>query len=250
MEQTETRHVAFEMRDVSSDGLNFEGYAAVFNDWAEIEGRNGKWLERFSPGSFDKTLGERTPAFLFNHGLHPMIGDMPLGVFTSIKPEKRGLFVQARMSDNWLTQPVRDAIRDGAITGMSVRMQVPHDKEKWDRSEVRTGGLPRRSILECKCFDAGPVVMPAYAKTTASLRSRELLDSFADPQVRAELARLLLATSEDGVDPDAADRAAQALDGEAGTPALPVDEPTGGHSPRPRSQRVAIATLVLEGLPK
>lgn len=239
----ETRHVAFELRsEVESDGLTFEGYAAVFNDWTQIEGRNGSWMERILPGSFDKTLSERTPPLLFEHGLHPMIGNMPLGSFTKITPEKRGLFVQARLSDNWMTQPVRDAIRDGAITGMSVRMIVPKDKQTWDHSEVRNGGIPRRSIKELMALDLGPVVFPAYLNTTASIRSRELLTGLEDPEIRAELARLLLATSEDRA-------AVPALDDEAGEQsAPPSDEPPAWHSPQTPSQRRAAAWLVLEGL--
>jgi len=130
------RHVEFRA-DPSEDGLTLEGYAAVFNEYTEIDSWEGSFRERIAPGAFKKTLSERTPILQFDHGTHPLIGSLPLGVFTSIKEDDHGLRVKARLSDNWLVEPIRDAIRDGAITGMSFRFRVIRDQwtkgrgQKW-----------------------------------------------------------------------------------------------------------------------
>jgi hypothetical protein len=208
----------------SGDGLTLEGYAAVFNEWTDIDSWEGTFRERISPGAFKKTLSERTPILQFDHGTHPLIGSLPLGVFTSIKEDSHGLRVKARLSDNWLVQPVRDAIRDGAITGMSFRFRVINDNWRKSRDNVA-----ERTISEVALYEAGPVVFPAYEQTTVGVRSREILTALTDPEIRTELARgLIIGTG----DEPAAEIALN-------------DEPQ-LHSTRTQAQRRAIALLTLK----
>lgn len=169
----------------SGDGLTFEGYAAVFGEETVVNSWEGEFRERMMPGSFKKTLSERMPVILFDHGKHPLIGQMPIGVPQEAREDSRGLYVRARLSDNWLIGPVRDAIRDGAVTGMSMRMNVV--KDRWSRGMDR---LPSRAIHEVAIKEMGPVVFPQYLTTAASVRSRETLAALEDPEIRSELARL------------------------------------------------------------
>ena len=172
----ETRERDFEFtltrsRDENGDGQTFEGYIAVFNSTARIEERDGsEFDEVIVPGAFKKSIAERTPFFMFCHGKHPLIGQMPLGTITELREDARGLFIRARLTDNWLIQPVRDAIRDGAVTGCSARMEVTRDV--WSgRASVRCRRGELRTIKEVRLVECGPVVAPAYEDTTASVRS-------------------------------------------------------------------------------
>ncbi len=152
--------------DTADDGLTFEGYAAVFNSTAHIEERDGsEFDEVISPGAFRRTIGRGTPLFMFNHGKHPLIGEMPLGRITEIREDARGLYVKGRLTDNWLIHPVRDAIANGAVSGMSVRMQVV--KDQWSGQPTQQ----LRTIREAKLYELGPVVAPAYDDTVAMVRS-------------------------------------------------------------------------------
>jgi len=169
---TFTRAVAFEL-DPKSDGNTFEGYAAIWDSQAHIKDWAGEYDEKFARNAFDRTLKETTPQFLFDHGTHPLIGRMPLGVFQRLQPDSMGLYVQARMSDNWLIQPVRDAIRDRAITGMSVNFSVPQGGVVWGANKRS------RTVVDANLKELGPVVFPAYALTTASVRSA--LDKLSGP---------------------------------------------------------------------
>lgn len=179
-----TRSVEFRASG-SGDGLTLDGYAAVFNAETRISGYEGDFIERIAPGAFKRSLGQRTPVLQFDHGQHPLIGSLPIGVFRSIAEDEHGLKVRARLSDNWLVQPVRDAIRDGGITGMSFRFRVIRDA--W----TRRGGDQVRTIQEVELFEAGPVVHPAYEQTTVGVRSRQALTALEDPEVRSEIARIL-----------------------------------------------------------
>lgn len=171
----------------SDDGMTLDGYGAVFNEWTNIEDPVGVYRERIAPGAFKRTLGMRTPILQFDHGSHPLIGSIPLGRITSISEDAHGLRVKARLSDNWLVQPVRDAIRDGGITGMSFRFRIID--ESWERS--RADGMEERTIREVELYEVGPVVFPAYEQTSVGVRSRQALDALQDPEVRSEIARIL-----------------------------------------------------------
>lgn len=173
--------------EASADGLTLDGYAAVFNDWTNINDRQGSFQERIAPGAFARSLGRNTPVLQFDHGTHPLIGSIPLGKITSIVEDAHGLRVRARMSDNWLIEPVRDAIRDGAVSGMSFRFSIPEGGESW----TRTDGVDYRTITAAQLFEVGPVVFPAYATTSVGVRSRQTALALNDPEVRREVAALL-----------------------------------------------------------
>lgn len=164
----------------ADDGQTLEGYAAVYDTWARIKDWAGEYEESFAPTAFTRSLREKTPALLFEHGMHPLIGKMPLGVFDQIQPDSKGLYVRARLSDNWLIQPVRDAVRDQAITGMSVRFQTGKGGDVWQQQ----GGSVRRRVTDATLVELGPTLSPAYQATTASVRS--ILDQLPDLTGRSD----------------------------------------------------------------
>lgn len=167
-----TRSIPFELEraDDTGDGLDLSGYAAVFDTPTTIDSWEGTFDEQIARGAFRKTLRERTPTLMFDHGQHPVIGPMPLGVITSAREDTYGLRIEARLTDNWLIQPVRDAIADRAITGMSFRFRVV--KDDW-AEPAKKNGLRLRTIREAVVYELGPVVNPAYSTTTAFVRSLE-----------------------------------------------------------------------------
>lgn len=177
----EVRYCEFRAAD-DPDGRTLEGYAAVFNAWTDIRDNAGTYREQIAPGAFKRSLGQRTPVLQFDHGQHPLIGSLPLGSVSVLREDRNGLFVRAKLSDNWLIEPVRDAIRDGGITGMSFRFKVIADEWGTDeRGETRT-------IKEVELLELGPVVFPAYQQTSVAVRS---LVGALDDDTRAELAREL-----------------------------------------------------------
>lgn len=184
-----TRSYAFDTR-ADSDGLTLEGYAAVFGSPTEINDWDGRYTETIHHGAFRRSLSKRTPVLQFDHGQHPLVGSIPLGSIEELNEDDHGLFVRARLHDNWLVEPVRDAIRSGAVGGMSFRFQVRKDEWSKDRSE--------RQIREVELYELGPVVFPAYADTTVGVRSQQLATLLTDPEVRADLARILIAGTPQG----------------------------------------------------
>ena len=219
-----------ETRD--GDGLTLEGYAAVFNSPTEINSWEGKFTEIIAPGAFKRTIGQRTPVMQFDHGHHPLIGGLPIGVIRSLSEDARGLKVRARLSDNWLIHPIRDAIRDKAITGMSFRFTVRDDD--WD-DDVRT-------IKEVELHEVGPVVFPAYSQTSVGVRSAsdpisQLVNLIrSDESLREPLAAALtFGTSEEPAAGTSEDRATS----EEETDSPPVEAPVADVSDAPEDPRKA-----------
>lgn len=222
-----TRQLHFDVAP-NDDGLTLDGYGAVFNEWTTIADQFGEFRERIAPGAFKRTLGMRMPVLQFDHGAHPLIGSIPLGRITSISEDDHGLRVKARLSDNWLVQPVRDAIRDGAISGMSFRFRIVD--ETWGRAN---DGMEERTIREVELYEVGPVVFPAYEQTSVGVRTRQALSALSDQNVRDEIANIL-ATGVDitSVTDEPTD--------DSGDHSSGTEAPTAGHaSTRTKTQRIA-----------
>lgn len=165
---TAERSATFALVDANSDSRTLTGYAAIFDHPTMIRDEWGEFEEVISRGAFRRSLEERTPVLMFEHGRHPLIGGMPLGRIVTLREDAKGLYVEARLSDNWLIQPVRDAIRDGAVGGMSFRFTVPQGGDVW---QDRDGRPQLRTVRDATVIELGPVVFPAYKPTTASIRS-------------------------------------------------------------------------------
>lgn len=220
----EVRYCEFRAAD-DPDGRTLEGYAAVFNDWTDIRDSAGTYREQIAPGAFKRSLGQRTPVLQFDHGQHPLIGSLPLGSLSVLREDRNGLFVRAKLSDNWLVQPVRDAIRDGGITGMSFRFKVIADE--WGTDDE---GREIRTIREVELLELGPVVFPAYQQTSVAVRS---LVGALDDETRAELARELGSNAEHpDNDVRGEDTSTSSVADEPANAGSPVEPPAVSHEPR------------------
>lgn len=189
------------------DGRSLSGYAAVFGQATEINSWEGHFTETIRKGAFRKTIREQTPVLQFDHGRHPLIGSIPIGAIADLREDDQGLFVEARITDNWLMQPIRDAIAEETVNGMSFRFEVV--REEWrdvngklvKADEVLDllwmpgdRGPLQRELIELKCRELGPVVFPAYVGTSVSVRARDVAHGLADDsdaraRLRASLAR-------------------------------------------------------------
>jgi HK97 family phage major capsid protein/HK97 family phage prohead protease len=228
------------------DGRTLEGYAAVFDAPTEINSWEGAFTEKVIRGAFRKTLRERTPVLQFDHGRDARTGSVPIGAISDIREDETGLFVSARLFDNQVVEPIRQAIEGGAIDGMSFRFEVLRDE--WrdaDGKLVKSDDLMDRlmhntdpaqlvrTIKEVKLFEAGPVVFPAYEATSVGVRSiLANLDESDRERLVAELRDSL--RHEPGQEHD--DQAKSAYDlarDQADEPPSPEPDPSPGPEPTP-----------------
>ena len=194
--------------DEPGDGRSFSGYGAVFNSPTRIDSWEGTFDELIAPGAFRKSLRERTPKFQFDHGHHPLIGSVPIGVISDIREDDNGLYVEARLGQHILIDLIREALDTGAIDGMSFRFSVVRDE--WRDAEGKivkpeelsealwsgSRGILLRTLKEVKVAEVGPVVWPAYSDTTASVRSTGTVEidraRLHEPEQQRLLAELLM----------------------------------------------------------
>ena len=159
--------------DSKGDGLTLRGLAVPFNSPTRISNFfEGTFDEQFAPGSFKRTIGIGGQVMLFEHGDHPMFGSLPIAGIRRVEETKRGLEVTARMYDNWLTEPLRDAISDKAVNGMSIQFRSIVEEIE-DRGE---DDVPMVTIMEADLRELGPVLFPAYTDTELDLR-KKIVDS-------------------------------------------------------------------------
>jgi len=189
------------------DGRTLSGYAALFGEPTEINSWEGVFTEKIRKGAFKKTIREQTPVMQFDHGRHPLIGSIPIGSIADLREDDQGLYVKGRITDNWLMEPIRDAIAEQTVNGMSFRFEVV--REEWRDVNGKLvkpeevfdllwmpgdRGPLQRELIELKCRELGPVVFPAYVGTSVSVRARDVAaglvhDDTVTRQIRASLAR-------------------------------------------------------------
>lgn len=254
------------------DGLTLDGYGAVFNRETIIDSWEGKFREVIAAGSMKRSFRETPPRIQFDHGHHPLIGSIPIASLNSATEDSHpelapdgGAHVIARIFDNWLMQPVRDAIAEGAINGMSFRFSVV--REQWadpDGTVIRDEAVLReklrqtwyeeipdeellvRTLKELKVPEVGPVVWPAYQETSVSVRSKVIdLGRLNEPEQRRLLARAVFLADMADTQTDDAQQPTKPVAPAVGKRPEPVDDaqrstalPVGEHpSPPMRGQR-------------
>ncbi|WP_291732325.1 HK97 family phage prohead protease [Leisingera sp. F5] len=152
-----------EVREAEGEGVKVGGYAAVFNEWADI---GSYFQERIMPGAFEGVLADDVQ-FLINHR------GLPLARTTSgtlkLTVDERGLYMETTLDP---ADPdaarIIPKIKRGDLSKMSFSFSV--GKEEWDE----TGDVIKRTITDIvRLYDVAIVSEPAYHGTEISLRSLE-----------------------------------------------------------------------------
>lgn len=252
------RSVPFTLRAADGDegdGLTIDGIAAVYDTPTRIDSWEGVFDEQITYGAFGRSVRAKLPKLQYDHGRHPLIGSIPVGRWDSAAEERGvGLHMIGRLHDNWLIEPVRQAIAEKSIEGMSIRFSVV--QEVWrdkagkvlrDPKEIAEllwnpgdRGPLQRSLKELKITEAGPVAWPAYQTTSVGVRSQVTIDLGRlreDPEQRRLLAEAVLLadtatrTTPDG--PQATDEAPDEHAAEQDSDASQVTESSSGEHPTP-----------------
>lgn len=161
MNEKKHLRVAAEIK-ASAEGV-IEGYGSVF-------GNVDSYGDIVVAGAFAQTLkGDRAPAMLWQHN-----PDEPIGVWTEVREDKRGLVVKGQLALG--TQRGREAlelIKMGALSGLSIGYSTV--KSSFDEQS----GI--RSLLELDLWEVSPVTFPANeAARITSAKSAEGIKTIRD----------------------------------------------------------------------
>lgn len=200
-------------RSKGGDGRTVEAYAAVFDTPQEIIDEHGHYKEKITRTAFNRALSHglvNRALCLYHHGFNVVdakpnpLGQVPLGTPLDIRADRKGLLTVTRYNKSALADAVLESIHNGDIKGQSFRGPI-YGSDPVRVPRVRRGdALPTVTRTELGLRDYGPTPTPYYdGATILAVRARDL---FADIQEldeveRAELYRMMLATTRDG-DPE------------------------------------------------
>lgn len=143
------------------DGVTVAGYAAVFNEVADI---GGHFREVIAPGAFREAIGRDDVVFLVNHDGLPLARTRS-GTLKLIEDWK-GLRVETSLDpDDPDVRAIVGKMRRGDLDKMSFAFRA--ELQEWDDTQTP----PLRTIKRAELHDVSVVTYPAYEGTEIGLRS-------------------------------------------------------------------------------
>jgi HK97 family phage prohead protease len=177
---------AFQVRAAADDNgeVTLFGHFARFGEWTEIYEFGQHFMERIAPGAFKKTIQERSPKILFQHGLDPEVGKKPIAEVRELREDGDGAYYEARLFDG-LPPLIAEGLRAGQY-GASFQFAPIKDTvvDSPARSDHNPDGLPEVTRNEVALREFGPVTFGAYDGATAGIRS--LTDDFLLERLQRE----------------------------------------------------------------
>lgn len=157
------------------NGIKVSGYAAVFNQEANI---GGYFREVILPGAFRKALGSSDVPFLINHTGLPLARTRSSTL--KLSEDSHGLRIESELdaSDPDVMRIV-PKMKRGDLDKMSFAFRAV--VQRWDDTQ----DPPLRTVEEVELFDVSVVTDPAYEGTEIGLRSLEAARNEAKRQHNA-----------------------------------------------------------------
>jgi len=179
--------VDFQLRVLTteSDGMQFSGYAAVFDSDSEPL----PFIERILPGAFKRSLKSRNEVKLFkNHNMDEVLASTRSKTL-KLTEDSKGLLAEATLPDTTAGRDLAVLMKRGDVHSMSFGFSVPPKGDNFSEDGMT------RQLKEIRLHEVSIVTgFPAYTATTASVRSLDILatrtnvdvDALADAMVKLE----------------------------------------------------------------
>lgn len=163
--QIETRSTVGPVES-SDDGMHFSGYAIRFGEETFIRNSTGRggFYERVDPSV--KIDAEGAVAF-WNHNPDIMLGSTAAGT-QRLTRDAHGIRNDIDLPDTTWGRDISVLVKRGDVKGQSFTFMVPDGGDQWER---RSDGASLRTLKHMSVIETGPVPLPAYAGTTAMVRS-------------------------------------------------------------------------------
>lgn len=147
------------------DTVKVSGYAAVFNQAADI---GGLFQEIIHPGAFRAAIGRDDVSFLINHAGLPLARSRSGSGTLILAEDSHGLRIESALeSADPDVARIVPKMRRGDLDKMSFAFRAT--RQEW----IETGEIPIRNVYEVMLFDVSIVNDPAYSGTEIGLRSLE-----------------------------------------------------------------------------
>lgn len=196
MTGAERRYTSVPVDIRAAEGRTIGGYAAVFNRLSE---NLGGFVEQVSPATFNKSRGDDWPGVVarFDHENAFLLGTSAARTLR-LSVDDMGLLYE--VDPPKARQDIVELVQRGDVRRSSFAFRVPNGGDEWGLSDQN---YPLRTLVSVQLVDVAPVVSPAYADTSAGLRSLAALKGVEYEEVRTmaqenELRRLFIRTDGGG----------------------------------------------------
>jgi hypothetical protein len=150
-----------EIRADENGGIRVSGYAAVFNQKADI---CGCFEEVIEPGAFRSALGRDDVVFVINHDGLPLARTRSGTLI--LREDDKGLFMETMLDpEDPDVKSIIPKMKRGDLDKMSFAFTAT--RQEWDD----TVEPPLRRIKEVELYDVSIVTNPAYEGTEIGLRA-------------------------------------------------------------------------------
>lgn len=162
----------------SGEGRTVFGLLVPWNRSAEVDDGTGRYIERFVPGAFTRTIAERGDRVKVRaqHQRFPL----PVGRFTLLRQDSAGLYGEATVSKTPLGDEVLELVRDGALDAWSVGFRPISERRARDGATERTEvALREASLTDSPAYDGtlvGNRTAPPELTTAAALARLNLYE--------------------------------------------------------------------------
>jgi HK97 family phage prohead protease len=151
-----------EVKALDETGM-FEGYGSVFD---VVDG----WDDVVVKGAFEKSIAKKKPAMLWQHN-----SNQPIGVYTSVKEDDKGLRLEGKLLIEEIGQ-ARETyalLKAGAINGLS----IGYNALAWEHETRKDRQI--RVLKEIDLWEISLVTFPANPKATVgSVKSIREAESY------------------------------------------------------------------------
>ena len=172
--ETRVNYGVIELRE-TSDGMVFEGYAAVFDSPSEPL----PFTEKIQRGAFSRSLKTRNDVkLLWNHDSGQVLASTRAKTLSLVEDD-RGLKVVASLPNTSLGRDTAELLRRGDVDSMSFGFSVIKDSWNAEGNE--------RTLNAVRLHEVSIVAWPAYTATagTTSVRSFDALATRANVDAEA-----------------------------------------------------------------
>lgn len=153
----------------SSGDLIVSGYVNQTEQLSEVLGTTKKFREKIVRGAFARAIEKAKEIdFLASHDNTKVLSSTRNGSLT-LKEDETGLFMEARITPTSYGKDTYELIKSGIIKNMSFGFRAI--KDSWSRinNEII------RTVEELELFEVSAVKNPAYAQSSLSARSIDLI---------------------------------------------------------------------------
>ncbi len=143
-----------------SEGVKVSGYAAVFDQPADI---GGYFTEVIARGAFKNAIGRDDVVFLINHDGLPLARTRSKTL--TLTEDDKGLRIDTVLDpEDPDVKAIVGKMKRGDLDKMSFAFRAT--KQEWDE----TVDPPKRTVQEVELFDVSIVTTPAFDGTSIALR--------------------------------------------------------------------------------